>query len=91
VRDPENGMEYTVSRLNRIYPPLKEDTFVLNFANDAEKIQHAFQPYLRTAVLTEGIDPNKLYDLMRLLEERHYFGQSDVEAFAAVYFAPKAK
>lgn len=81
----------TLSRLNRIYPPLKEDTFVLDFANEAEEIQDAFQPYYQTSVLAEGTDPNKLYDLKRQLEEYRLFGVGDVDAFAKVYFAPKAK
>ena len=35
----------TLSRLNRILPPLKDDTFVLDFRNDAEDIVKAFEPY----------------------------------------------
>ena len=34
----------TLSRLNRTYPG-KEDTFVLDFVNEPEEIQEAFQPY----------------------------------------------
>ena len=35
----------TLSRLNRILPPLKEDTFLLDFRNDGEDIVKAFEPY----------------------------------------------
>src|SRR5439155_950808 len=35
----------TLSRLNRICPPDKEDTMVLDFANEAVEIQKSFQPY----------------------------------------------
>ena len=55
----------TLSRLNRIHPD-KEDTFVLDFVNDAEEIQEAFRPYYEetTSVPT---DPNILYNLQHRL------------------------
>ena len=55
----------TLSRLNRIHPD-KEDTFVLDFVNDAEEIQEAFRPYYEetTSVPT---DPNILYNLQQRL------------------------
>jgi type I restriction enzyme R subunit len=53
----------TLSRLNRIHPD-KEDTFVLDFVNDAEDIQEAFRPYFEetTSIPT---DPNILYNLQQ--------------------------
>lgn len=53
----------TLSRLNRIHPD-KEDTFVLDFVNDAEEIQDAFRPYFEetTSVPT---DPNILFNLQQ--------------------------
>jgi type I restriction enzyme R subunit len=53
----------TLSRLNRIHPD-KEDTFILDFVNDAEEIQEAFRPYYEetTAVPT---DPNILFNLQQ--------------------------
>jgi type I restriction enzyme R subunit len=55
----------TLSRLNRIHPD-KEDTFVLDFVNDAEEIQEAFRPYFEetTSVPT---DPNILFNLQQRL------------------------
>ena len=38
----------TLSRLNRIHPG-KTDTFVLDFANSAEEIQDAFEPFFESA------------------------------------------
>lgn len=52
----------TLSRLNRTCPG-KEDTFVLDFANDVEEIQKAFQPFYEGTTIEEEIDPNQLYDL----------------------------
>jgi type I restriction enzyme R subunit len=80
----------TLSRLNRIHPG-KEETFVLDFANDAEEIRKAFQPYYETTLLKEATDPNKLYDIKRMLEDYRIFGRGDVEAFAGVYFSEKGK
>lgn len=53
----------TLSRLNRIHPD-KEDTFVLDFFNDAEDIREAFRPYFEetTSVPT---DPNILFNLQQ--------------------------
>jgi type I restriction enzyme R subunit len=59
----------TLSRLNRIHPD-KEDTFILDFVNDAEEIQEAFRPYYEetTAVPT---DPNILFNLQqRILDAK---------------------
>src|SRR3972149_8903018 len=42
-----NGLHavQTLSRLNRIHPPDKTETFILDFANEAEDMEKAFQPY----------------------------------------------
>ena len=57
----------TLSRLNRAHPK-KHDTFVLDFQNDTETIQGAFEDYYRTTVLSDKTDPNKLHDLKRDLD-----------------------
>jgi type I restriction enzyme R subunit len=53
----------TLSRLNRIHPE-KEDTFVLDFVNDAEEIQEAFRPYFEETS-SVPTDPNILYNLQQ--------------------------
>jgi len=80
----------TLSRLDRTHPD-KEDTFVLDFANDADEIRDAFQPYYETTLLVEATDPNKLYDLKRMLEKYSIYHKADVDAFATVYFSKKGK
>jgi type I restriction enzyme R subunit len=79
----------TLSRLNRMLPPIKEETMVLDFANEAEEIAVAFQPYYDRTVLPEGTDPNKLYDLETRLGGHEVFTQAEVDRFAGVYFDPK--
>ena len=49
----------TLSRLNRVHPE-KEDTFILDFANDPEDIQDAFRPFYEETAATPT-DPNVLY------------------------------
>ena len=82
----------TLSRLNRIYPGKKE-TLILDFANEAEVIQKAFQPYYETTVLKEATDPHKLYELEEKLLDYRIFVQSNVETFVNAWMknAPQPK
>jgi type I restriction enzyme R subunit len=69
----------TLSRLNRILPPEKTDTFVLDFRNEAEEIQEAFRPwYERTDAVPT--DPNLVYDTHRALWDFDVLREDDVEA-----------
>lgn len=77
----------TLSRLNRTCSG-KEDTFVLDFANDREEIIAAFQPYYERTTLTEATDPNHLYDLKNRLDAAQVFHQSEVDAFARIFYKP---
>ncbi|MGP5128254.1 type I restriction endonuclease subunit R [Brachybacterium tyrofermentans] len=76
----------TLSRLNRAHPA-KHDTFVLDFANDAEEIQRAFEPYYRTTVLAEETDANKLHDLINDLDAFGIYTPEQVEEFVSRYLA----
>ncbi|GIW53030.1 MAG: type I restriction endonuclease subunit R [Gemmatimonadales bacterium] len=79
----------TLSRLNRTHPE-KKGTMVLDFANEAEEIQAAFEPYYETTLLSEGTDPNLLYEKQTRLAAFPVYTEADVQAFARVYFDPKA-
>lgn len=80
----------TLSRLNRTAPG-KDDTFVLDFVNDAEEIRRSFQPYFEQTVVAESADPHQLYELQHRLEATQVFWAAEVEAFCKVFYAPKAK
>jgi type I restriction enzyme R subunit len=68
----------TLSRLNRILPPEKTDTFVLDFRNEAEQIQEAFRPwYERTDAVPT--DPNLLYDTHRALWDFDVLREGEVD------------
>jgi type I restriction enzyme R subunit len=78
----------TLSRLNRIYPE-KRGTLVLDFANEADDIQAAFQPYYETTLLSEATDPNLLYEIQSRLLAFPVFTDADVDQFAKAYFDKK--
>ena len=79
----------TLSRLNRMCPG-KEDTFVLDFENEAEEIKEAFAPYYERPEIDEPTDPNQLYTLKTSLEAYQYFWTQEVSEFATVFFRPRA-
>lgn len=80
----------TLSRLNRTCAG-KEDTFVLDFVNDRETIFASFQPYYEITTVTEETDINHLYDLKARLDEFQIYWETEIEAFANVYFNPETK
>ena len=75
----------TLSRLNRTMRG-KEDTFVLDFANEREEIQRAFQPYYEATVLEEETDPNLIYSLKRQLDDFHVYQEHEIELFAKKFY-----
>jgi Type III restriction enzyme, res subunit./Type I restriction enzyme R protein N terminus (HSDR_N). len=76
----------TLSRLNRT-APYKEDTMVLDFANEAEHIQQAFQPYYERTLLSHETDPNLLYDVQAELLGFHFYVEDEVRQFAELYWS----
>lgn len=80
----------TLSRLNRTYPG-KEDTFVLDFANDRETILESFQPFYEVTTVKEETDVNHLYDLKNRIDEFQIYWESEINAFANIYFHPETK
>ena len=71
----------TLSRLNRSHP-LKQETFVLDFANTAEDIEKAFKPYFESTILGEATDPNKLFDLQDALDNFQVYRREQVVEFS---------
>ena len=76
----------TLSRLNRCHPK-KRDTFVLDFANDADAIQTAFQRYYKTTILSKEADPNKLNDLIAEIESANIYTEDDVRTLNEMYWS----
>ncbi len=79
----------TLSRLNRTFPG-KGETIVLDFTNEADHIQQAFQPYYEKTQLSQSTDPNLLYDLQAELAGFDFYTEEEVNHFADLYFQPKS-
>jgi type I restriction enzyme R subunit len=73
---------HTLSRLNRTYPPLKQDTFVLDFVNDAEEIRRSFQSYYEQTTVSESADPQHLYRLQHAFETAQVYTPSEIDESA---------
>ncbi|WP_206915888.1 type I restriction endonuclease subunit R [Alicyclobacillus suci] len=80
----------TLSRLNRTCKG-KNDTFVLDFVNDADDIQKAFQPYYEVTGLSDTTNPNILYDLQRELDAYQVYTDDEVIEVSRLEFSGKKK
>jgi len=75
----------TLSRLNRMSAG-KEDTFVLDFANETQDILASFQPYYELTTVESTTDPNRLYDLESEIKKAQVIWDTEVDNFCNVYF-----
>jgi type I restriction enzyme R subunit len=71
----------TLSRLNRTHPG-KQDTFVLDFANSAEEIQTAFEPFYEET-FANPTEPNVLYTMEHDLMAAHVLSAEEMDAAVA--------
>lgn len=75
----------TLSRVNRIYPG-KEDTFILDFVNDINRIKEAFQPFYQETSLEEQINVDLIYTTQKILHHFEIYTQEDIDKAADIYF-----
>ena len=80
----------TLSRLNR-KPKGKQDTFIIDFVNKQEDIQHDFQDYYQSTTLDKATDPQKLYNLKYEIEKEDVFTQEEVTWFIEIFVRRKVK
>lgn len=66
----------TLQRLNRIHAD-KDDTFILDFANDADDIREAFRPFFEETSATPT-DPNILYGMRTRLLDVHILDDQEM-------------
>ena len=78
----------TLSRLNRTAPG-KAPPFVLDFVNDPEDIRSAFKPYYDRTELLAASDRFQLDKLKYELDQMQVYHQSEVEAFAQIFYLPR--
>lgn len=76
----------TLSRLNRAYPG-KDEVYVLDFANKTSVIEQAFSKFYRTTILSGETDPNKLYDLISLMESFQVYEDKDVDRLVDLFLS----
>ena len=75
----------SLSRLNRVAPG-KTGTLVLDFVNEPEQIQEAFQQYYGETKLEEETDPNRLYDLQARLEAFDLYDDDTIDQFCLIFY-----
>lgn len=69
----------TLSRLNRCYPG-KEVTMVIDFRNDHNDVNDAFQRYYTATVLEGEVDTQRMYPIKNDIEEFKIFNEAEVNA-----------
>ena len=75
----------SLSRLNRVATG-KTDTLVLDFVNEPEQVQEAFQGYYQTTTLAEETDPNRLYDLQSQLNGFDLYDEETINEFCRIFY-----
>ena len=60
---------------------------MLDFVNETDEIRESFQLYYETTILSEGTDPNVLYQIERDIYKFDVIDPSDVERFAEVWYS----
>ena len=75
----------TLSRLNRIHKG-KDECFVLDFFNDAETIEEAFQDYYDRTIAPKS-DPNLMYDARHAIDPFGVLDASDIEKVVELIIA----
>jgi hypothetical protein len=64
---------------------------VLDFVNDREETQNAFQQFYDGAEIGEEAKPEQLYKLQAELDAQGIYRQEDIDQFCAIYFKPKER
>lgn len=72
----------TLSRLNRCCPE-KEDTMVIDFRNNPEDVQKAFQKYYTETTLEGEVDTQRLYVLKDDIEKWNIFNEEELNNVVA--------
>lgn len=81
-----NGVKavQTLSRLNRS-AKYKIDTCVIDFANQPEDISNAFQPFYKETKLERETDPNKLNNLLSMLDAKYVYEKDEVDRLVKLF------
>lgn len=80
----------TICRIDRTCRG-KTDTLVIDFANTRDDILKAFQPYYTETDLSEPIDTDRIYGLLREIHGYHVYTAEDADAVASLEFGKDRK
>ena len=59
--------------------------------NDTENIIESFQPYFTSTLLSEGTDPDKLYDMVYQIEEYNLYTKHQLDEFCKSFYSKKTE
>ncbi len=79
----------TLSRLNRICPPYKKRTFILDFVNSYEDMTTAFSTYYTTTLLANSVTPTAIYDLEAKIDGYTVIDPDDIEKVSELIYKSK--
>lgn len=71
----------TLSRLNRICPPFKKKTFILDFKNTYEEMQDAFAPFYTATFLANSVNPRNIYELEKKIDAYYVLDYDDITKY----------
>ncbi len=71
----------TLSRLNRICPPYKKKTFVLDFCNTYEEVIKSFAPYYTATKLENNVTPGDVYKLEAQVDSFEVLDEYDIDNY----------
>ncbi len=79
----------TLSRLNRSHPG-KDETYILDFVNNADDVLTAFKTYYETAELSATTDPNLVLDLRGKLDAQGFYDDHEIDRVVKAELNPKS-
>lgn len=93
VDRPLHGLQavQTLSRLNRILPPKKQRTYILDFRNTVDDIRDAFRPYYNATSMEDVSDPNQVYTLVARLQAMRVLDKGEIDRFAERFLAARQR
>ena len=60
---------------------------MLDFFNDTDTIQFAFQDYYKTTILSRESDPNRLHDLIAVMEGHQVYTQEQMDSLVSLFLS----
>ena len=77
----------TLSRLNRTCEPYDKKVFILDFINEYDDINKAFEPYYTTTMLCNTVTPEAVYDLENKVDDFNILDQDDIIDFNDILYS----